>query len=112
MAKINNTIKSSQFQAIDNLVLVKTTETMKDDKVTDSGIVLEVASKKSIVNDRPTQGIIISKGENVKFLDIGMLVYYPPHSGIECEYIRDNDDPSVFEMFTVLDEKTILGYKK
>lgn len=69
----------------------------------DSGILLTV--NPSIVDDRPTSGIVISKGSKVLDFNINDEVYFDYSNGHDI-YFDDNKE----EWYILLRKKSILGF--
>lgn len=85
-----------KFKPISDLVLV---EFKPVELKTESGIITGI--NKSVVLDRPTFGVVIAQGANVKNDLVGKKVYF--------ENIRGQD---IDETHLVLSEDNILGYEK
>lgn len=83
-----------------NDVLIKAN--YKQKTTTDTGIIITV--NPSVVDDRPTSGIVISKGRKVLDFDIGCTVFFDKEHGHDI-YFDDNKD----EWFILIHKKNILG---
>lgn len=70
---------------------------------TNSGIIITAAP--SVVDDRPTSGVVVKKGEKVTDFDIGSTVYFSYEFGHDI-YFDDNKE----EWYILLNKKNILGY--
>ena len=93
-------IKSSEFQAKNEFLLVKPQEAPKE-TVTESGIIL--ALHKSVL-DVPTSGTVINLGQDIKDIKEGDFVMWPNTDGIDIKF---NDGE-----FKLLRYKSIIGSKK
>lgn len=95
-------LNSTEFQPKDELVLVKPID-LKPEKATESGIVFDLGKQRS-VTERPSHGVVISKGANVEDVDVGSTVVWPAQDGIDLKFLDGE--------FLVLRHKSIIGAKK
>lgn len=95
-------IKSTEFQPKSDNVLVDPVQ-LESEKVTDTGLVLEVNTNKSVI-DRPTMGTVVGVGNDVKDISEGTVVFWPMTDGIDFEFTDG--------VFTLLRYESIIGSKK
>lgn len=91
------------FRTLNRLVLVKPKDNMTKDEVSEMGIILTLAANKSIVGDRPTNGIVVKIGNKCRDVKVGDEVFFPIHVGQDMEF----EDGS----YILMDEPAILGYR-
>ena len=103
---------SKDFKPLNNNILVKPTTTASDDEVSDLGIVIKLSHNKSVVEDRPTKGIVVSKGPKVKELNVNDEVFWHVASGIDIQFYDDNENGTKGTDFVILREESILGYRR
>lgn len=99
-------ISSQNFTPCQNFILLKPATDMngkKAEEITDSGLVLALAKDKSVVNDRPTNGIILSCGPDCKIAIPGMEIYFEISRGQDLEFKNG------FHMMIM--EESILGFR-
>ena len=70
----------SKFKPLNDLVLVEYEPTKL---TTDSGIIVKL--RKEVVNDRPTEGIVIAKGSKVEGLNIGDKIKFENIRGYDLD---------------------------
>lgn len=92
-------LKSSEFQPMDDYLLIKTQELDPVVK-SNSGIVIEI--KRSSL-ERPCSGTVIASGKNEMGIVNGDFVIYPNTDGID---VKMNDGT-----FTLLRIKSVIGKK-
>ncbi len=71
-------------------------------KETESGIIY--GTRPSVVQDRPTSGVVIAMGPGSKY-QIGDFVYFAPNSGMDLAMIRKEED----EKYLLLYNDAIIG---
>ena len=99
-------ISSTNFSPCQDFILLKPSTDMqskKAEEVTESGLVLALAKTKSVVNDRPTNGIILSCGPDCKIVKPGMEIYFEISRGQDLEF-KDG-----FHMMIM--ENNVLGFR-
>lgn len=77
-----------EFAPQSNVIVIKHT---KDEtkNVTATGII--IPGTPTSVTDRPSTGIVVSKGPEVKEVEIGMQIFFPPQNAIDLEMIIVED---------------------
>lgn len=70
---------------------------------TSSGIIATVIPE--VLNDRPTFGEVVIKGDKVKNVDLGDIVYFPKHVGFDIHTNEFKDGI----MYLLLDSKKLIG---
>ena len=95
-------IKSTEFQPKNEYVLIKPEELDKEE-TTETGLVLISNANTSIV-DRPTSGTVVSVGNDIEDIKVGMFILWPGTDGLDLEF----DDG----VFLLLRYKSIIGSKK
>lgn len=100
---------SKDFKPLNNNILVKPTTTASDDEVSELGIIIKLSQNKSIVEDRPTKGIVVSKGPKVKEINTGDEVFWHIASGADIQFL---DEGTKGVDFIILREESILGYRR
>ena len=98
----NDFINWWEFSPTNDLMLVRV-QTKTEEK-TESGIITNV--KQSVVQDRPTEGLVVSTGPSAPF-SAGTYLYYTKTSGYDFAQIRSENS----EMYTILHPEAILGTK-
>lgn len=99
-------ISSQNFTPCQNFILLKPATDMtgkKAEEVTDTGLIMSLAKDKSVVNDRPTNGIILSCGPDCKIAEPGMEIYFEVSRGQDLEFKNG------FHMMIM--EESILGFR-
>lgn len=94
-----------EFAPQDNLLVVKNKPDMTK-KESPSGIII-TASKPSVVTDRPSTGIIVSKGPDCKKFEIGQQVFFSPQASFDLEMIRSEGD----EKYLMVPEDRVDGLR-
>lgn len=80
-----------EFAPQDNILVIKTTPNkMKTE--TESGIIISMNESKLI--DRSYFGEVMSKGPNVKNVEVGNIVYFPPNNTFDMGMVRSQGDES------------------
>lgn len=69
---------------------------------TDSGLV--ITAMPSVVNDRPTSGVIVKKGADVTELDIGDSIFFRKENGHDIFFDEEKN-----EWYILLDSSIVLG---
>ena len=95
-------MKSTQFNPIEDYILVKPIALETGEAHSAGGIVTALEQNNSIIN-RPTEGIVVACGKQTKELTQSMHVMWLETDGQDIEL----DDG----VFLVLKEKSILGFK-
>ncbi len=95
-------LDSSEFKPSKDLMLVRP-EKVVSEKISAGGIIMPTA-KNSIMDERPTSGIVVAIGESIEVAKEGDFVIWPAQDGIDLEF-NDGD-------FLLLREKSIIGFKK
>jgi co-chaperonin GroES (HSP10) len=99
-------ISSEKFTPMQNFILIKPSSTMegkKEEEKTESGLILSLAKDKSVVNDRPTNGIVLSCGPECKVVKQGMEIFWDIIRGQDIEFKNG------FHM--MLTEDSVLGFR-
>lgn len=91
---------SKDFQPRGENILVKGEKVLEEKKI---GSLIIPIKKESVMDERPTSGIIVSKGGESEF-EINDFVFWPVQDGIDFEF---NDG-----VFLLLRDKSIIGKKK
>lgn len=94
-------INSDQFYPRKEFILVKPIDLLAE-KTTAGGIV--IPSQNQSVNDRATEGEVISFGDDIDDIPVGSIVVWPSTDGIELE-MPDGD-------FILLRYLSVIGMKK
>ena len=74
-----------EFAPQSNVIVVRCTPD-ETKIVSQSGIIVETG-KPSSVSDRPSTGIVVSKGPDAKEVEIGMQIFFPPQNAFDLEMI-------------------------
>jgi hypothetical protein len=95
-----------EYAPTDNLYMIKYTDEMNNTKeVSQSGIVLSV--NQNSVLDRPSTGIIVSRGVDTSKYDIGMQVFFDPNVSFDLAMIISEEN----EKYMLVPEDRIDGYR-
>lgn len=92
-------IKSTEFQAKNEYILVKPVEV--HEKVTESGLVL--AFKPSVL-DVSTSGTVVNVGKDITDIQEGDFIIWPASDGLELQFLDG--------LFRLLRYKSVIGTKK
>lgn len=92
-------IKSTEFQAKNEYILVKPVEIQE--KVTESGLVL--AFKPSVL-DVSTSGTVVNVGKDITDIVEGDFIIWPASDGLELQFLDG--------LFRLLRYKSVIGSKK
>lgn len=96
-------IKSTEFQPKNEYVLVKPEKVDTSEKTTESGFVIEMARKPSVL-ERSTLGEVIAVGQDIFDIAAGDFVLWPATDGLDFEFNDGN--------FVLLRYKSIIGSRK
>ena len=99
-------ISSTKFSPMQDFIVVKPFEKFggkKEEEKTETGIIFELSKDKSVVNDRPVFGTVLSVGPEAKIIKPGMEIYWDVSRGHDL-FFKDGE-------FMILTEDSILGYR-
>ena len=85
-----------EFAPQNNLLVVRVSPVDETKVVSDSGII--IATQPSSVTDRPSYGEVVSKGPEVKKIQIGNIVYFPPQASFDLGMIKQDKDGKYYLM--------------
>lgn len=94
-------LKSTEFQAKNEFILVKPEDPLKE-KTTESGLIISVQKQSSV--ERPTQGEVITVGSDIEDIKPGNIVLWPMTDGLDIEFYDGE--------FILLRYNSIIGTKK
>lgn len=69
-----------------------------------SGIIITIAP--SVVEDRPTSGVVVKKGNDTDEIPMGVKAHFGKTAGYDL-YFNDNKE----EWYILLDKESIIGYE-
>jgi len=81
----NGYIQWYEFAPQSNVIVIKYTPD-ETKKVTATGIIIPDAAM-SPITDRPSTGVIVSKGPDAKEVEVGMQVFFPPQNAFDMNMI-------------------------
>jgi co-chaperonin GroES (HSP10) len=99
-------ISSENFAPMQNFIVIKPSSDMegkKEEETTESGLILTLAKEKSVVNDRPTNGVVLSCGPECTIVKPGMEIFWDITRGLDIEFKNG------FHM--MVSEENIIGYR-
>ena len=99
-------ISSDKFSPLQDLIVVKPYAEFggrKEEEVTECGLILALSKEKSVVNDRPVYGKVISCGDKCTVIKQGMEIFWDVTRGHDIVF-KDGE-------FMILMEETVLGYR-
>jgi len=101
--EVNGFINWWEFAPTKDLMLCRVIKDETTEK-TETGLILQVQN--SVVEDRPSQGVIVSVGPEAPY-SVGTFIYWTKTGGYDQHQIRKNDD----EYYTLISPETVLGQK-